>query len=199
MPTAKRAKARNARGCDLSAKARVYGCRKILAVLLCRSSEAQERRAMPIASPIINTSVWSAIDDGFVRKKKPIVMWKREMELIMVAPDMRPMAAVVEELFDGGEAVVSVFGLSCFCFGQQPGYMMCLMGSRIVSLVARSPHRPVRTPTVTQKYLGVSVSPVAEDTRGAPVRLTPFDDQNLSSANKSSLQPSCEGIICPNR
>jgi hypothetical protein len=66
------------------------------------------------------------------------------------------------------------------------------MGSRIVSLVARSPHRPVRTPTVTQKYLGVSVSPAAEDTRGAPVRLTPFDDQNLSSANKSSLQPSCK-------
>lgn len=64
---------------------------------------------MPIASPIINTSVWSAIDDGFVRKKKPMVMWKREMELMMVAPDMRPMAAVVEECQEGGEAVGNVF------------------------------------------------------------------------------------------
>lgn len=53
---------------------------------------------MPIASPMINTSVWSAMDDGFVRKKYAKVMWKREIELIMVAPEMRPMAAVAEKL-----------------------------------------------------------------------------------------------------
>lgn len=49
---------------------------------------------MPIASPIMNTSVWSAMEDGFVRKKNPRVMWKRDMELMMVAPEMRPIAAV---------------------------------------------------------------------------------------------------------
>jgi hypothetical protein len=51
---------------------------------------------MPIASPIMKTSVWSATVDGDVRKKKAKVMWKREMELMMVAPDMRPMVAVEE-------------------------------------------------------------------------------------------------------
>lgn len=149
IPATKRAAARNARGCDLSAKARVYGCRKMLAVLICRlSSLGRERRAMPIASPIINTSDWSAMEDGDVRKKKARVMWKREMELMMVAPDMRPMAAAVEELSDDDDDGEEIECFESFrvAFGQQPGYMMCLMGSPIVSLVARSPHAQLNRP-----------------------------------------------------
>jgi hypothetical protein len=34
------------------------------------------------------------MEDGDVRKKKARVMWKREMELMIVAPEIRPMAAV---------------------------------------------------------------------------------------------------------
>jgi hypothetical protein len=49
---------------------------------------------MPIASPIMNTSVWSAIVDGDVRKKYAMVIWKREMELMIVAPDIRAIFAV---------------------------------------------------------------------------------------------------------
>jgi hypothetical protein len=42
----------------------------------------------PIASPIINTRVWSAIVFGFVRKKKARVMWKSDSEVIIVAAEM---------------------------------------------------------------------------------------------------------------
>ena len=45
----------------------------------------------PIASPIINTRVWSAIVFGFVRKKKARVMWKSDREVIMVAAEMSAM------------------------------------------------------------------------------------------------------------
>lgn len=54
------------------------------------------RHTIPMASPIMNTSVWSATVEGAVRKKKAMVMWKREMELMMVAPEIRPMVAVEE-------------------------------------------------------------------------------------------------------
>lgn len=67
-PTIKRTAARNDRGCDLSSKARAYG--------------------IPIASPIMNTSVWSAIEPGEVRKKKASVTWKSEMDVMIVAPEM---------------------------------------------------------------------------------------------------------------
>ena len=91
MPVTNRAAARNESGCDLSAKARVYGWVRVSKLLV---GYSQQRHAMPIASPIMKTSVWSAMEDGFVRKKKARVMWKREMELMMVAPEMRPIAAV---------------------------------------------------------------------------------------------------------
>ena len=42
----------------------------------------------PIASPIMNTNVWSAIAPGEVRKKKARVMWNRESEVMIVAADM---------------------------------------------------------------------------------------------------------------
>lgn len=74
--------------------------------------------------------------------------------------------------------------------------MMCLMGSCFARREITP--RPVRTPTELEKYLGVSVSPATDDTRGAPVRLTAFDDENLSSANKCSLQPSCTRVIGSN-
>lgn len=43
---------------------------------------------MPIDSPMMNTSDWSAIDSGEVRKKKAKVRWKREREVMIVAPEM---------------------------------------------------------------------------------------------------------------
>ena len=46
---------------------------------------------IPIASPRMYTSAWSDMVRGFVRKKKPSVMWKREMEVKMVLEDMSAM------------------------------------------------------------------------------------------------------------
>ena len=43
---------------------------------------------MPIASPMINTRVWSARAPGEVRKKYASVIWKREREVMIVFPDM---------------------------------------------------------------------------------------------------------------
>lgn len=34
---------------------------------------------------------------GFVRKKKASVMWKRERDVIIVAPEMMPILKVVDE------------------------------------------------------------------------------------------------------
>jgi len=41
-----------------------------------------------MASPIIKTSVWSAIACGFVRKKKASVTWKSESEVMIVAAEI---------------------------------------------------------------------------------------------------------------
>jgi len=38
------------------------------------------------------TTAWSAIVPGFVKKKKPRVMWKRETEVMIVFPDINAMA-----------------------------------------------------------------------------------------------------------
>ena len=46
---------------------------------------------MPIASPIINTRVWSARAPGDVRKKYASVIWKRERDVMIVFPDMSAM------------------------------------------------------------------------------------------------------------
>ena len=54
-------------------------------------SSFPEGSTRPIASPIINTRVWSAIVFGFVRKKKARVMWKSDREVIMVAAEMSAM------------------------------------------------------------------------------------------------------------
>lgn len=51
---------------------------------------------MPIASPIMKTRAWSARDSGDVRKKKARVMWKREREVIIVAPEITPILPVYE-------------------------------------------------------------------------------------------------------
>lgn len=45
----------------------------------------------------MSTMLWSAINFGFLRSRIPRVMWKREMERIMDAAEMRPMIAVVIE------------------------------------------------------------------------------------------------------
>lgn len=47
-----------------------------------------------MASPMTYTSAWSAMVAGFVRKKNPSVMWKREREVRIVLADMRAMVAV---------------------------------------------------------------------------------------------------------
>jgi hypothetical protein len=49
---------------------------------------------MPIASPRRKTSVWSAIEAGEVRKKNARVMWNRESEVIIVAPEMTAIVFV---------------------------------------------------------------------------------------------------------
>ena len=51
----------------------------------------EEILTRPIDSPMINTSDWSPIAFGFVRKKKARVTWKREREVIIVAPDIIPI------------------------------------------------------------------------------------------------------------
>ena len=73
---------------------------------------------MPIASPIINTSVWSASAAGDTRKKYASVIWKRETEVMIVFPDMR---AILNERYysaeklEGGEKVGS-YVLSLYIF-----------------------------------------------------------------------------------
>jgi len=47
-----------------------------------------------MASPMKNTSDWSARDPGEVRKKKARVMWKSEREVMMVAPEMTAILEV---------------------------------------------------------------------------------------------------------
>lgn len=39
------------------------------------------------------TRAWSAMVPGFVRKKKPRVMWKRETEVMIVLAEMSAMVA----------------------------------------------------------------------------------------------------------
>jgi hypothetical protein len=49
---------------------------------------------MPIASPMINTSVWSASAAGEVRKKYARVTWKSDREVMIVFPDINAIFAV---------------------------------------------------------------------------------------------------------
>jgi hypothetical protein len=49
---------------------------------------------MPIASPRMYTSAWSAMVAGFVIKKKPKVIWKREMEVRIVRADIRAIVGM---------------------------------------------------------------------------------------------------------
>lgn len=55
----------------------------------------ERNRTRPMASPRRKTMDWSAMDSGEVRRKKAMVIWKREREVMMVAPEMTPMLAVV--------------------------------------------------------------------------------------------------------
>ena len=50
-----------------------------------------------MASPRIYTRAWSATVMGFVRKKKPSVMWKSDRDVMMVLADMSAMATAVLE------------------------------------------------------------------------------------------------------
>jgi len=54
------------------------------------------RTTIPIASPMMKTSVWSAMESGDVRKKKARVMWKSEREVMIVAPEMTAIFADLE-------------------------------------------------------------------------------------------------------
>lgn len=73
MPKKNRTAERNANGADWTSKDRECG--------------------IPIASPIMNTSVWSAIWFGEVRKNHARVTWKREREVIIVAADISAIFA----------------------------------------------------------------------------------------------------------
>lgn len=46
---------------------------------------------MPMDSPIIQTSAWSATVMGFVRKKKASMMWNSAREVMMVFAEIRAM------------------------------------------------------------------------------------------------------------
>ena len=46
---------------------------------------------MPIASPMMKTSVWSDRAPGEVRKKYASVMWNSEREVMIVFPEMSPI------------------------------------------------------------------------------------------------------------
>lgn len=45
-------------------------------------------------SPRAQTRAWSAMVMGFVRKKKPRVMWKSESEVMIVFADMRAISSL---------------------------------------------------------------------------------------------------------
>lgn len=51
-------------------------------------------------SPKTKTRVWSATVLGEVRKKKPIVMWKRDRERIMVFPFMSPILRLTRRILN---------------------------------------------------------------------------------------------------
>lgn len=46
---------------------------------------------IPMLCPRTCTRIWSLMVLGFVRKKKPRVMWKRDMEVMIVLDVMRAM------------------------------------------------------------------------------------------------------------
>lgn len=64
----------------------------------------------PMASPRTHTRAWSAMDSGFVKKKKASVMWKREMEVKMVFADMSAMIASSAVFSDCSSAAGQVLG-----------------------------------------------------------------------------------------
>jgi hypothetical protein len=60
-----------------------------------------------MASPRTHTRAWSAMDMGFVKKKKARVMWKREMEVKMVFADMSAMVAGERRVLDYSDAATA--------------------------------------------------------------------------------------------
>jgi hypothetical protein len=88
MPTKRSTAERKASGGDLLSKERDSGFTSSAtrSQMHCKVS-----LTMPIASPIINTKVWSARAPGDVRKKYASVIWKRERDVMIVFPDMSAM------------------------------------------------------------------------------------------------------------
>jgi len=77
----------------------------LLVGILEREEEGGSTR--PIASPIINTSVWSAIVCGFVRKKKASVTWKSESEVMIVAAEITAILTLRWLNLENSEALSS--------------------------------------------------------------------------------------------
>lgn len=51
--------------------------------------------ARPMDSPNTHTTAWSATVAGFETKKKPMVIWKRQSDVIMVFAGISAMGALV--------------------------------------------------------------------------------------------------------
>lgn len=94
--------------------------------------------------------------DGDVRKKKANVIWKRETELMIVAPEIMPMIAVEELLIiKKRECVLGFVLLWILVWLHDMSYGSCFASAHSLN------------PRI--KYLGVTVIPDAEAVRGVPV------------------------------
>lgn len=139
MPQRARITARKARAGDRASKVRSYGCvcqdqGSLVSCLACLRARALSlspffflpfsyprsagQRTMPIASPSMNTSAWSATVPGLVRKKKPRVMWKSDREVRIVFAEMSAMAGRRAALLGVAEEAWS----ACGSAGDQRGF-----------------------------------------------------------------------------
>jgi hypothetical protein len=67
---------------------------------------------MPMDSPMIYTSAWSAIVPGLVRKKKPKVIWNSDTEVMIVLAEISAMMLRYVQL--------DLMGLKGFGQGRHP-------------------------------------------------------------------------------
>ena len=67
----------------------------IVSAFACSITYAEARHTICIASPTINTTVWSAIVAGEARKNHASVIWNKESEVIMVEADIRGILIIL--------------------------------------------------------------------------------------------------------
>jgi hypothetical protein len=75
-----------------------------------------------MASPMMYTRAWSATVAGFVMKKKPSVMWKRETDVMMVRAEMSAMVTAIRYsfgVFDVFQLVLSQAFPKSVSFGEE--------------------------------------------------------------------------------